>query len=725
MHITRRQFVKVGAGLTFTLSMSLASSISREESKPATGMATAWVNIDTDNTITIFCPVCEMGQGSMTALPLILAEELDADWDNVNIEFSPIDTEVYANPVSWAHGLMLTAGSTAVRAYYNKLRVFGAQIRQVLLISTAKKLNISIDELSTNKSLVIHNNSGKQLSYGEIAGFTETPKTLPSISEQQLKEQSKFRLIGHDVPRYDIPEKVNGTAVYSIDIQLPDMLYATVQRAPVRGATLAKMDHRAALLVPGIVKIFSLEYGVAVVGRTYAAVLAAVRVLSIEWDMKNSDSEFNSNVALNEHIETARDLKHSGFMLQENGDLNKALAVASKTYQAEYQTDFVYHAQLEPVNSVSWVKNGGNNIEIWAGTQSPTHLVRTVATTLGIPITNVMLHQTYLGGSFGRRLEMEHEWVVDSVLLSREFDCPVKSIWRRETDLQCGRFKPISAHYLRAAEDESSDITCWQHRIVSDEPLAHSDPYRYKKGEFWPGNSGPGAGTIYDFPNIQAEVIKQEVSARLSPLRGVGVTPNKFASESFIDDIARLKGLDPLEFRMKLLHKNPLAQHVLRTVAEMADWGKKSGVGVSFIESSGTLLGTIAEVSVDQKTGLVSVLNVWATIDAGIAIQPNNIIGQLQGAIVYGIGNALKERITFHNGAVEQSNFHDYQVMRMSETPDIECHIVDSSRSPSGCAEIGSMGIVPAVANAIAAIIGRSVRHMPMTPERVLKAIRA
>jgi isoquinoline 1-oxidoreductase beta subunit len=705
--------------LAFGLEIKPAMGVGSDSA--GAGLNTAWVHIAPDDRITIMAPAAEMGQGSMTSLALVVAEELDADWNKVAIEFSPADDKLYGNPMWWMYGMMITAGSTAVPAYYQNLRLYGAQARRVLLDAAANHLNVPASELSTEPSVVLHAKSGRRLSYGEVASFAKMPVTLPAVSAKDLKDPSRFRLIGHDIPRRDIPDKTNGLATYSIDIRLPNMVYATVLRAPVLGATPLSVNDDAVSVMRDVLKVMRLAPDrVAVAARTYEAALAAERALKITWSKAPGDG-FDSDRALEEQATIARDLSRTGYPVQKRGDVFAALTGAAKVYEAEYRTEFVYHAQLEPLNSVSWVKDDGRSVEIWAGSQAPTHLVRSVAEALGIMPAKVLLHRTQLGGGFGRRSAQDHDWAVDSALLSRELGRPVKVIWSRESDVRFGRFKPITAQYFQAGEDSNGRLIAWHHRLVADEALSMSDPLRYEKGKEVPRISTTGIHTDYDFSNVLVEAVRNKLGVRMTAVRGVGSTVNQFAAESFMDEIATARRVDPLEMRLDLLQKMPAAQEVLRAVAAMARWrkGEKAGRGLSFITNAGTYLATIAQVSVDRDSGVIHVPEIWIAADVGVPISPRNLEAQLQGAAIHALSNLLKERITFKNGAVQQSNFYDYQVLRMSEAPEVHTQIVPSNRDPVGIGDLGGIGVSPAVANAFFSATGRRPRQMPFLPERV------
>jgi isoquinoline 1-oxidoreductase beta subunit len=717
-----------GLGLVFGLDVKPATGPAAKVDKDGNGAGVKmpWVRIAPDGIITIMAPAAEMGQGTMTALAVVFAEELDADWNKVAIEFSPSDDSVYGSPLSFFFGMMITAASTAVMAYYKNMRLYGAQARRVILDVAANHLKVPASELTTEPSVVLHAKSGQRLSYGEIAGFAALPTTLPAVSEKDLKDPSQFRLIGHEIPRVDIPSKTDGSATFSIDVRLPNMVYATIVRAPVLGATPVSVNDAEVSKMHDVLRVMQLPPDrVAVAARTYEAALAAERALKITWS-KIAQSEFDSDRAMEEQSAIARDLSRAGVQVQNTGDAVAALKGAAKVYQAEYRTEFVYHAQLEPLNSVSWVKDGGKSVEVWAGTQAPTHLTRSVAEALGIAPENVVLHRTYLGGGFGRRSAKDQDWAVDSALVAKELGQPVKVIWSRESDVRFGRVKPMTAQYLQAAEDSSGRLIAYHHRLVADEALAMTDPLRFEKGKEFPRISTTGIKTDYDFPNILVEAVRNKLGVRMSAVRGVGSTVNQFAAESFVDEIAIAKGIDPLEMRIDLLQKAPAEQDVLRAVASLAGWkkGEKAGRGVSFIANAGTYLGTIAHVTVDRNTGVIRVPKIWIAADVGVPIMPRNVEAQLQSAVIHSLSNLLKERITFKNGAVQQSNFYDYQVLRMSEAPEVHTHIVPSTRNPVGIGDLGGIGVGPAVANAFFSATGRRLRQSPFLPERVLAVLK-
>lgn len=734
--ITRREFMVGAAGLTFAVLVPGCAPLGTVESRTATLAATAgtapafnpWVSIATDGSIYIQSPAAEMGQGSLTSLPLIIAEELDADWSRVRIVPAPPNDKLYGNPAFG--GLMYTAGSAAVRAYFQPLRIFGAQVRRVLLENGARRWGVPVAELSTEPSVVVHAKSGRRLSYGEIAAFAEIPAKAPEIKPEQLKKPSEWRLIGKDVMRVDLPGKVNGTAEYSIDVQVPGMLYGAILRAPVEDSAPAQVDDAAARAVSGVVRIVRLPFGVGVIAQTPWAAFAAKDALKVTWDRRARGWGFDSDAAIARYSAAARNLNTPGKPWDKIGDVRAAMEKAARVIEAEYRCDYAYHAQMEPLNSVASVSPAGDACEIWVGTQGQTMAVAAVAKALGIPPEKVRYHQTLLGGGFGRRGHRDEEFVVDSVLLSKEVRRPVKLMWTREDDVRNGRFRPMSAHFMRAGLDASGRIVAWQHRLACDWVTPYMDPVRYK-GVFREQDLIAVLGTeirTYDVPNRMAEQLGQETGIRTSALRGIGFVANKFATEAFLDEIAERRGIDPVELRLELLKNTPRGQAVVKAVVEISDYRRPRpgrALGFAFIDYSATMVAGVAEVSLDRQRGNIRVHNFWAAIDPGIAVQPDNVVAQTESSIVYGLGMALTERITFKDGMVQQSNFYDYVVPRMRDIPEMHVKLLSTPNPPTGVGQMATPLVAPAIASAVYAATKRRLRHTPFLPERVLVALSA
>jgi isoquinoline 1-oxidoreductase subunit beta len=727
MPVSRRQIMIGAAGLSFAITLGFRVDAAEIASERGGQALTPWVSIAPDGTITIMSAATEMGQGSMTSLPLIIAEELDADWSKVKIVPAPVNEKIYGNP--GFGGMMYTAGSNAVRSYYDNLRLFGAQARRVLLDNAAKKFDVSVDELTTEPSVVVHSKSGRQLTYGEIAAFAEIPAQAPQIKPEDLKKPANFRLITKDVMRAELPHKVNGSAQYSIDVQVPGMLYGAVLRAPVEGAAPEKFDEAKAAAIKGVVKVVKLPYGVGVVAETPWAAFTARRLIEpdVVWSRDGKAWGFDSDQGLQNFAATARDPNAKATDWFKVGDVRAELPKAASTLEAEYLCDYAYHAQMEPLNAIASVAASGDSAEVWCGTQSQTMALEATANALGLDRSKVKLHDTLLGGGFGRRGPRDMDFLVDAVLLSKAASKPVKSMWTREDDVHNGRFRPLSAHYLRAAFDASGKLMAWQHRLVGDRVTPFADPVRYEKAgkkDFILMLGADAKG--YDVPHQLVEQVYEDTGIRTAPLRGIGFTANKFATETFMDEIAYKRGVDSMRYRLDLLAKTPRAHMVLERVAQMADWGRSRnghGLGTAYIDYSDTQVAAVVEISIDRSTGKIKLHNVWCAIDCGVAVQPDNVVAQTESSIVYGIGLALTERISIKDGAVEQSNFYDYVVSRNRDVPPMFVEVIQTDNKPTGVGQMATPLITPAVSNAVMALAGVRLRHAPFTQERVKKAL--
>jgi isoquinoline 1-oxidoreductase beta subunit len=725
--VSRRQVMVGAAGLSFAIALAgragasvLASARTGKELSP-------WVSIAPDGTISIVSAATEMGQGSMTSLPLILAEELDADWSKVKIVTAPPIEAIYGNP--GFQGMMYTAGSNAVTSYYTPLRIFGAQVRRVLLDNAAKTLGVPVDELATEPSTVVHAKSGRRLSYGEIAATAQVPAQAPDIKPEQLKKAKDFRLITKDVMRVELPGKVNGTALYSIDLQVPNMLYGTVLRAPVEGSVPDKIADTEAKAIAGVVRVVRLPYGVGVLAETPWAAFDARRALtqSVTWSRTGTAWGFDSDKGIERFAADAKNPARMSTEWSRIGDPRGAMPKAVSTMEAEYRCDYAYHAQMEPLNAIASVSPAGDAVEIWAGTQSQTTATEAPAKLLGIPKNKVKLHDMLMGGGFGRRGNRDVDFIIDAVLMSKEAGRPVKVMWTREDDIANGRFRPISAHAVKAGFDQSGKLTAWQHRIAVDRVGAYMDPVRYQMAGGKDFIAMLGADLKgYDVPHQLVEQLYRDTGVRTNPLRGISFLANRFATESFIDEIARKRGVDPLAYHLELLKGTPRAIKVVERVAQMAEWGKRRegrGLGFAYLDYSGSQVAGIAEISLNRASGEIKVHNFWCTIDCGVAVQPDNVIAQTESSIVYGLGVTLTELITIKNGVVEQSNFYDYHVPRMKDVPPMHIEVIQTDNHPTGAGQMATPLVAPAIAGAVAELTGVRLRHTPFLPERVKKAL--
>ncbi len=727
--LSRRQLMVGAAGLTFAFVAKGAPAFAAAPAAAAKGKPlTPWVSIANDGTISIMAPATEMGQGSGTSLPLIVAEELDADWTKVRIVPAPVVEKIYGNP-SFG-GMMYTAGSNAVRSYYTPLRTFGAQVRRVLLDNVARQWGVPVAELTTEPSVVVHATSNRRIGYGDIATFAKAPPVAPDINPGDLKPPSRFRLIGTDVLRAELPNKVNGTAEYSIDVQVPGMIYGAVLRSPVEGGTPQSFDDAKVRQVAGVLDIVPLPYGVGVLASTpWAAFDGKAEVeRSIKWNRTGKAWGFDSSKGMRAFAADARNLSlpvtNDWF---KQGDAEAALKSAATVIEAEYRCDYAYHAQMEPLNATAAVAPNSDAAEVWCGTQSQTMAIEAVAKALGISRDKVKLNYMLLGGGFGRRGHRDEEFIIDAVLLSKHAKRPVKNMWTREDDVHNGRLRPITAHYLRAALDPTGRLVGWHQRVAGDRVTPYQDPVRYKIAKHKDFILMLGVELrSYDIANQYCGLIYRDTGVRTSSLRGIGFTANKFATESFMDEIALKRDIDPVALRLELLKHTPRGQEVVRRVADMADWGKKRdgrGLGFAFIDYSDSLIGAVAEISLDRASGRIKVHNFWCAIDCGRAVQPDNVVAQTESSIVYGLGMALTEMITIKNGAIQQSNFYDYQVMRMKDIPQMHIEVLSTDNPPTGAGQMATPVVAPAINNAFTALTDVRLRETPMTPDRVKRAL--
>lgn len=727
---SRRRFMLGASGLTFAVAAGTPSLLlnAMQDAHANAGKPlaiNAWVTLHTDGTVAIMSPAAEMGQGSLTALPVILADEMDADWSKVKIVDAPPNDKLYGNPAF--RYLQYTAGSATVTGYFNNLRQFGAQVRHVLLDNAARRWGVPAAEVASEPGFAVHPQSGRRLSYGEIAAFAQLPKDAPQIEVDPVST-ARFRLVGQDLPRVDVPGKVNGTARYSIDVRVPGMIYGAILREPMDGAAPESIDDTAARAIEGVIGVVALKYGVGVLADDPWVAFKAKGALKVTWSRKAKGWGHSSDEGYARFTDVARDLNAKGVAWESVGDARAALERARTVVEGEYRADYAYHAQMEPLNSVAAVR--GDSCEIWCGSQSQTIAVTAVAQALGIPESRVKFNGMLLGGGFGRRGNRDVEFVVDSALMSKAAGKPVKVIWTREDDVHAGRFRPLYVNRIRAGVDADGRIVAWHHRVVSDRVLAFMDPVRYKtsKGRDNIAMRGTELPT-YAIAHRLAEGLQQETGMRTAPLRAIGVGQNSFANEVFIDELAARLAIDPVEFRLKQLADTPRAKRartVIEEAARLADWKRARpgrGLGFAYLDYSGTQLAGVAEVSVDRATGAIRVHDFWCVIDAGIAVQPDNIVAQTESSIVYGLGLALSERITIADGQVAQSNFNDYHVPRQRDLPRIHIKLLQTRNHPTGAGQMATPLVPSAISNAVFRLTGVRLRQQPMLGERVRVAL--
>lgn len=673
---------------------------------------TAWVRITEDGDITIYNPAAEMGQGSMTSLPLVFAEEMDADWSKVMVEFSPQITEIYGSE-GWVPGskLMFTVGSRTTKSYYPVMRKAGAQARYVLLNSAATHWNVPIEELSTEESFVIHENRNQKISYGELVPYLNMPESLPDLSDVDFKDQKDFRLVGQEIPRTEIPSKVDGSAKFAIDLLLPEMVYGVLERGNLHGATPTLTNEDEILAMDGVLKLVPFDYAIGVVAQTLEQALAAKKSLKIDWS-ESQATGYNSQEIYPEYekIATAR---KTGTAIVEQGDVNQAMKKTSKVYELDFKNDYVYHAQMEPLNAVIRVSEDRKTADVWVGSQQGMDTKLGVPDLVGVPPEDVNVHLQYLGGGFGRR--SMNDFVNECAILAKEMaPLPVKLMWTREDDVSYGTFRPLSLQRIKACTDNSGSISGFSHCVVGDGGRLVTSGAR---------------NDHYNIPNQFVEWRETSHGIRLKHWRSVGHGPNKFAIESMLDEIALDQGTDPVELRRKLMVKSPRALATLEKAAEISNWDSPvaggRAKGVAFVEH-GSMGTGICEISVDRSSGNIKVHHFWIALDAGVVVQPDNVKAQMEGGIIMGMSSVLKEQITIVDGKVQQSNFHDYNLLRFQDIPEsIETAIIPSTEIPEGVGETATPMVAGAIANAFLKLTGKRLRHLPFTPERVLEALNA
>jgi isoquinoline 1-oxidoreductase beta subunit len=727
--ISRRGFVSGAAGLTFafTLGGLGRGAVAFGATQPS--KFNAFVSIAADNSITIVCPAAEMGQGVLTSLPLILAEELDADWSKVKTEFAPANPKLYGNPHRLLDGAQATVASVSVPGYFIPLRMAGAQARKVLLDAVAEKWKVPVTELTTSDSTVIHKKSKRHISYGDVVTFATIPAEPPKVGEADLKKPSQFKLIGRkDIGRVDVPLKTTGMAQYGIDVHVPSMIYASVLQLPMEGAKPKDVNVPDIMKIKGVTKVIPLPFGVAVIGESVEATLAGVQALKVTWDTSGATAAgFDSEKAKADYAAKGQDPKAETIAEYKVGDAAAGISGAAKSVEAAYWTEYTYHAQMEPMNAVAQVSEDGKSADIWTGTQFSALAAQIISGILKTTPDQIRVHQQFLGGAYGRRTWPDA--AIQATILSNITKKPVKLILTREEDVAAARPRPMTHHALKAGLDAKGNLVGWHHRLVSENVDAVAVPPRFKAtgGKDYIGAHGLDQA-FYAIPNVLAEYTREIRGMRVHNWRGIGSGYNKFAAEAFLDEVAAAAGKDPLPFRLELTKDKPRAQAVIKAVAEMSDFTRKRpghGMGIAFSDYHDTLSAGVAEVSVDAKTGKIKVHNYWIAVDPGTVIQPDNVHGQMESAVIYGLSAALIEQFTVKDGAVQASNFDNYPVIRMSDIPEIHTKIVATDNPPSGMGEIGVITVAPAIANAMFQLTGKRLRHVPMTAERVLETLKA
>jgi len=709
--LARREFLKTTAafsgGLCIAAYVPELAAGAREQAAAGPGVfaPNAFLRIASDDTITVIVNHSEMGQGIYTGLPMLLNEELQADWTKIKVEAAPVDP-AYNHTV---FGVQMTGGSTTTPSEWERFRKMGAMARIMLMQAAAEKWSVPAESCQAQDGVIIHAESGKKASYGSLA---QAATQLKPPAEIPLKDPKKFTLIGKSVKRLDTPSKVNGTAQFGLDVRLPGMIYAVVARPPVFGGKVVSVDSSEALKVPGVQTVQQIPSGVAVIaGRFWAAKLGRDK-LKITWDHGPNAALSTSKMT----EEFSRTSTRPGKIARKNGDPQSALSSAAKTITAEYDVPYLAHAMMEPLNCV--VDLRADSCELWTGTQFETIDRLMAAKVAGLPPEKVKLNTTLLGGGFGRRANPASDFVVEAVHIAKIAKAPVKVVWTREDDLAGGWYRPKWHDRFAAGLDAEGNPVAWTHTIVGQSIMAGTAFENFAVKDGVDSTSVEGAADLlYGIPNLQVDLHSPVIGVPVQWWRSVGHSHTGFSVEAFLDEVAHAGGKDPLELRRKLLAKEPRMLATLNLVAEKSGWGKPLprgvGRGIATHFSFDSYVAQVVEASV-EKNGTVKVHRVFCAVDCGRAINPEIVKAQMEGGIIFGLTAALKTEITLENGMVQQKNFHDYQMLRMFESPAIEVYIVPSDAPPTGVGEPGVPPVAPALSNAIFAATGKRLRRLPI-----------
>jgi isoquinoline 1-oxidoreductase beta subunit len=668
------------------------------------GHLNVFVRIDTNNQVTVVCGLSEMGQGVLTAIPQLLAEELDVPWASVKVEQAPADP-AFKNPI---FGMQATGGSTSIRGHYEPIRKAGASARAMLINAAAQKWQVDAAECSAANGMVTHK-GGKKASYGSLA---VAASKLPAVPDAKLKDPNDFKIIGKGVARLDTPAKVNGTAKYGMDVKLPGLLTAVMAHPPVLGGKVATLDDSKAKAISGVKQVISIPAGVAVLADGYWAAKQGRDALAITWDdgEKASLSSTGISKMLSDGASSA------AAVAREEG--NVAQAAAAKTIEATYEAPYLAHACMEPMNCTAWAKPG--SLEVWAGTQAQGPSQGILSKVAGVEPAQVKVNTMFLGGGFGRRFAPD--FMVSATLLSKLANAPVKLVYSREDDMKAYFYRPASVTKFTGGLDAAGKLVSFTAKVASPSIMAGSGFMKIP---------ADGVDTFavegikevpYDIPNIKISYSEQEPGVQVWFLRSVGHSQNAFFIESFIDELAAAAGKDPYEFRRDMLKPGSRERKVIETVAEKAGWGRPlpadQARGIALHESFGSWVAEVAEVSMSAG-GQPRVHRVVCAVDCGTTVNPLIVQRQMESAIAYGLSNALYGKITFKDGKVEQNNFNDYPILRTDAMPKVEVHIVENSEKPGGVGEPGTPPVAPAVANAVFKLTGQRARALPFADQKL------
>ena len=720
--LSRRTFLQAGAAVGGGLLLGFTlPARGRGRGRADRFAPNAFIRIDRDGRVTLIMHKVEMGQGTYTSMPMLLAEELEVDLAQVRLEHAPPDDALYAEPL---FGVQETGGSTSVRGNFEPLRRAGAAARTLLVAAAAQTWQVAATSCRAERGEVIHGPTGRRLGYGALV---DKAATLPVPPTPPLKDPKDWTLIGTPAKRLDSPDKVNGTALFGIDVRLPGMKVATLAACPVFGGKLASVDDAKARAVPGVQQVVRLDDAVAVVADHMWAAKQGLAALAIRWDEGPNARLDTADIVQ----QLAAASQRSGVVARNAGDAARAMAGAARKVEAIYEQPFLAHATMEPVNCTVHVRPDG--CDIWVGTQVPTFTRTAAAQLTGLPHDRVQVHNHLLGGGFGRRLEVD--FVRRAVRIAMQVTGPVKVVWTREEDIQQDMYRPYYYDRIAAGLDERGRPVAWTHRVTGSSIMARVTRELFPKTLRVMRAAGlhqlvamvkgldvdaveGAAEPPYTLPNIRVEYVRQEPPGIATAFwRGVGPTHNIFVVESFIDELAAATRQDPFQYRRALLDQAPRAKAVLELAALQAGWGRPlapgSGRGISLLHAFGSYLAQVAEVSV-SKQGEVRVARVVCAVDCGIVVNPDTVKAQIESGVIFGISAVLWGEITFKDGRVEQHNFNDYRVLRINQAPVIEVHLVKSTEAPGGIGEPGTSAVMPAVANAIFAATGKRIRKLPV-----------
>ncbi len=698
--------VAAGAALLLGFRLPLAAATSPKGGDPFA--PNAFIRIDRHGGVTLIMPQVEMGQGVYTAVAMILAEELDVEWGQVRLEAAPPNDKLYGNPT---FGIQVTGNSNSIRAFWTPLRKAGASARAILIEAAARRWKVDSGTCRAENSEVIHTASGRKLAY---AALIDDAANIPPPKEPLLKSPADFKTIGKPLKRLDTPDKVNGKVIYGIDVMPPGLKFATLAACPVFGGKVGHVNDTKAKQVPGVHRVLALEDFVTVVGDHMWAAKQGLAALDVSWD-EGPNAKVNSATVWKELREAS---EKPGVVAKAAGDAAKALR-EGKSLDAAYEMPFLAHATMEPMNCTVHVR--ADACEVWVGIQVLTRAQAIAAKVTGLPLEKVTVHNLLIGGGFGRRLEVD--MVEKAVRIAKQVDGPVKVVWTREEDIQHDIYRPVYRDLLSASL-ANGRISGWTHRITGSSIMARWLPPAFQKGIDIDAIDS-AADMPYDIPNLRVEYTRVEPPAVPTGFwRGVGPNNNVFAIESFIDELANKAGKDPVTFRRDMLGKNPRLRAAVDLAASKAGWGSAlpvgHGRGIAAQVAFGSFIATVIEVEVDDQ-GEVSLKRIVSAVDTGIVVNPDTVVAQLQGGLIFGLTAALYGEITIDKGRVQQSNFHNYRMLRIDQVPNIEVHLIKSGEAPGGIGETGTTAGPPALGNAIYAATGVRLRRLPI--DRIALAV--